>query len=240
MLTYAHFWIVVCSIKYDVTLNENNILCLLPNYILAQDATAENGPWLFTLDIPSYLPVMQHAEDRSLREKMYRAYLTKASSLMEGTDEKAEGGPKPYAATKDNEPIIREVLKLRREKAQLIGFKNYAEVSLSSKMATPETALKLLEDLRKASYEAGKKELAEVKEFAKAKGFTEEMKQWDSSYWGEKLKEERYAFNEEELKPYFSLPKVQAGLWSLANRLFGITVFCYSVFEMKEVFTYCL
>mmetsp|Transcript_77135 Transcript_77135/g.165289 ORF Transcript_77135/g.165289 Transcript_77135/m.165289 type:complete len:728 (-) Transcript_77135:151-2334(-) len=178
------------------------------------DATPEKGPWVLTLDYPSYLPVMQYADDRSLREKMYKASVTKASEFSETGKQ-----------GKDNAPIIREILQLRQEKAKILGYKNHGEVSLSKKMATLETALALLEDLREKSFQHGKKELEELREFAKSScGFEEEMMNWDVNYYSEKLKEAKYAFNEEELKPYFALPRVQEGLWALAKRLFAVDV----------------
>jgi len=180
------------------------------------EATPEKGPWVLTLDFPSYFPVMQYAEDRDLREKMYKAHVTKASEFS-STEE--------HRTTKDNAPIVTQILQLRKEKAELLGYKNYAEVSLVKKMATLDKAMELMEDLRKASWEAGKKELQELQEFAEETGFTHgKLMQWDTTFYAEKLKEARYEFNEEELKPYFSFPKVQQGLWSLAERLFDVKV----------------
>ena len=172
-----------------------------------EGATADSGPWLFTLDFPSFQPVMTHASNWALREEMYRANITRAS-----------GGEI------DNNPIIEKILTLRAEKAKLLGFTSFADVSMASKMATLEKAEELLEQLRGASYDAAKKDLEEVQEFAAEKGFEDEMKHWDVTYWAERLKEERYSISDEELRPYFSLPNVLQGLFGLVERLFGVTV----------------
>jgi len=172
-----------------------------------ETATPEEGPWLFTLDFPSYYPVLTHAKNRALREEMYRTYMTRASS-----------------GDIDNTPIIEKVLALRKEKAQLLGFNNFAELSMASKMASLERAESLLEELRAASISAARKDLEEVREFAKLQGFEEDMKWWDVAFWAERLREARYNINEEELRPYFALPNVLQGLFQLANRLFGVEV----------------
>jgi len=154
-------------------------------------------------------------EDRELRQKIYTAHLTRASEFEKGAE-------KP----RDNAPTMTEVLRLRQENAELLGYPNHAELSLSKKMATLTAAEKLIEDLRVASYDTGVKELEELTDWAiKEKGFSEgKLMQWDVPFYAEKMKEAKYAFNEEELKPYFSLPKVEAGLWQLANKLFGIDI----------------
>ncbi|CAD7944085.1 unnamed protein product [Amoebophrya sp. A120] len=188
-----------------------------------ESATAEDGPWLFTLDMPSYLPVMQHSTDRELRKKMYQAHLKRASEFS--TDLKDEEGK-----IKDNTPLMEEILKLRQENAELLGYKNYAEVSMAKKMATFESANKLIEDLRSKSYATAVKELEDLEKFAKTEyeklpfPKDEKLMQWDVPYYAERMKEMKYEFNEEELKPYFSLPKVLSGLWNLANKLFGISI----------------
>uniref|UniRef100_A0A7C9B065 oligopeptidase A n=1 Tax=Opuntia streptacantha TaxID=393608 RepID=A0A7C9B065_OPUST len=174
-----------------------------------ENATAENGPWIITLDAPSFMSVMQHARNRSLREEVYRAYVTRASS-----------------GDLDNTEIINQVLKLRLEKAQLLGYKNYAEVSMAMKMATVEKAEELLEKLRAASWDPSVQDLEDIKNFAKQQGASEadNLTHWDISFWSERLRESKYDINEEELRPYFSLPKVMDGLFSLAKKLFGIDI----------------
>lgn len=170
-------------------------------------ATAEDGPWVITLDAPSYMAVMQHARNRTLREEVYRAFLTRAS-----------GGEL------DNTEIIDKILKLRLEKAKLLGYSNYAEVSMATKMATVDKAEELLEKLRGASWNAAVQDMEDVKQFCESQGETNELKHWDVGFWSERLRESKYDLNEEELRPYFSLPKVMDGLFSLANMLFGISI----------------
>lgn len=172
-----------------------------------EDATATDGPWLFTLDFPSYFPVMTHAENRALREEMYRASIGRASS----------------GAT-DNTPVINRILELRAEKAQILGYPNHAEVSMASKMATLSQAGDLLERLRLASYDAAVRDLEEVTEFAKSQGFEGQLMHWDVSFWAERLKESKYAISDEELRPYFALPNVLNGLFGLAKRLFDVDI----------------
>jgi len=172
-----------------------------------ETSTPEDGPWVFTLDIPSYLPVMLHAKNRSLREETYKAYLSRASS-----------------GEIDNTPVISRVLELRKQMAQLVGYSCYAEVSLASKMATLDQAKQLLEELRMASYDAAKDDMAEVKAFAKENGFEDELKHWDVNFWAEKMREAKFDVNDEILRPYFPLPQVMEGLFELVNKLFGIQV----------------
>ncbi|CAB4314381.1 unnamed protein product [Prunus armeniaca] len=162
-----------------------------------ENATAENGPWIITLDGPSFLSIMQHARNRSLREEIYRAYVTRASS-----------------GDLDNTAIIDSILKLRLEKAKLLNYNNYAEVSMATKMATVEKAEELLEKLRSASWNAAVQDAPEAND----------LNHWDTSFWSERLRESKFDVNEEELRPYFSLPKVMDGLFNLANILFGINV----------------
>lgn len=147
-----------------------------------EGATPEKGPWAFTLDLPSYMAVLQHAKNRDLREALYRAYITRASS-----------------GDVDNGPLIERTLALKRERAELLGYPNHAEVSLASKMATLESALKLIEELRVASFEPAKQELEDVRKFAKSKGAAEadDLKHWDVTYWAERLREEKYGLKEE-------------------------------------------
>ncbi|KAB1202004.1 Organellar oligopeptidase A, chloroplastic/mitochondrial [Morella rubra] len=174
-----------------------------------ETATAENGPWIITLDAPSFMSVMQHSRNRSLREEVYRAYITRASS-----------------EDLDNTLIIDQVLKLRLEKAKLLGYHNYAEVSMATKMATVERAEELLEKLRSASWNPAVQDMDDVKNFAKNQGALEadELNHWDINFWSERLRESKFDINEEELRPFFSLPKVMDGLFNLAKRLFGIII----------------
>ncbi|MEZ6132619.1 MAG: M3 family metallopeptidase [Planctomycetaceae bacterium] len=171
-------------------------------------ATAEDGPWRVKLDAPSFTPFMDHCRNRDLRERAYRAYVTRASS-----------------GDKDNSPLIDEILKLRKEQCTLLNFENYAALSLSRKMAEDAAAVQqMFDDLLTASMESGKAELIELTEFAQQHGHTGELAHWDVAFWAERLREQRYAFTDEELRPYFSLERVLDGLFSLCHRLFGITV----------------
>lgn len=169
-----------------------------------EKATAENGPWVITLDMPSYIPFLKYSTNRELREKLYKASITRASS-----------------GDFNNKPLIDRILQLRQEKANILGFNTYAELSLARKMAPDVGAVeKLLEELRSVSYDAAVKELEELKAFAG----DEDLKHWDISFWAEKQREAKFAFNEEELRPYFPLPQVLDGLFSLAKRIFGVTI----------------
>jgi oligopeptidase A len=169
-----------------------------------ENATAEEGPWIITLDYPSYVPFMKYSENSQLREQLYRAFISRA----------ADG-------ELDNNLLIDRILELRKEKAALLGFNNYAELSLARKMADGVEAVEnLLEELRIVSYDAAVKELEELKTYAK----NSDLKPWDLTYWAEKQKEAKFAFNEEELRPYFSLEKVLEGLFALAKRIFGVTI----------------
>ncbi|MEM8718951.1 MAG: M3 family metallopeptidase [Cyanobacteria bacterium P01_G01_bin.39] len=167
-------------------------------------ATPENGPWVVTLDYPSYVPFMKYATNRELREKLYKAFVSRASS-----------------GELDNRGNIDRILELRKEKANILGFANFAELSLAKKMAPDVAAVQQLQDeLRGASYDAAVKEFEELKAFAGQ----EDLMNWDTSFWAEKQREAKFDFNEEELRPYFSLPKVLDGLFGLANRIFGVTI----------------
>lgn len=169
-----------------------------------EKATAENGPWVITLDMPSYIPFLKYSTNRELREKLYKASITRASS-----------------GDFDNKPLLDRILQLRQEKANILGFNTYAELSLARKMAPDVGAVeKLLEELRSVSYDAAVKELEELKAFAG----DEDLKHWDISFWAEKQREAKFAFNEEELRPYFPLPQVLDGLFGLAKRIFGVKI----------------
>ncbi len=164
--------------------------------------------WLFTLDAPSYLPFMQHAEDRELRRRMYRAYVTRASR-----------------GRRDNGPLIREILRLRQEAARLLGFESFAEYSLATKMAeTPREVTDFLRELAARSRPHAERELAELRTFAAERLGIRRLMAWDIPFASERLKEARYAFSQEEIKPYLSEHRVLEGLFGLAGRLFGIAI----------------
>jgi oligopeptidase A len=175
-----------------------------------EDATVEAGPWCITLDYPSYVPFLQHSRRRDLREQVYRAFVTRA----------ADG-------EWDNQPIIEQTLALRKEMANILGYDTYAGLSIARKMApSVEAVEQLMEELRAASYDAAQQELVDLKAFAADKGAPEatDLQQWDVPFWSERMREEKYGLNDEELRPYFPLPQVLDGLFTLAQRLFGITI----------------
>lgn len=169
---------------------------------------ATAGPWRISLDGPIVTPFLQHSRRRDLRETVYRAFISRAST-----------------GEWDNSASISKILKLRREKAELLGFHSFAEVSLAEKMAPGVTAVEeMFEKLRTASRTPAESELAELKTLAAAGGQSEEFKHWDAAFWAERLREQRYDFNDEQLRPYLPLPRVLDGLFSLLTKLFGITI----------------
>jgi len=173
-----------------------------------ENATPESGPWRITLDAPSYLPFMQHSRRRDLREKLYRAYVSRAA-----------------AGEMDNRPLIDRILALRQEMAKLLNFDTYAELSLARKMAPSVAAVdQLMEELRSASYDAAKAEQVDLEAFAQSHGEREPLMHWDVAFWAERMREEKYDLNDEVLRPYFPLDQVLNGLFGLAQRLFGVAI----------------
>ena len=173
-----------------------------------EPSTPDTGPWQITLESTSFLPFMKHCRNRDLREKLYRAYVTRASS-----------------GDKNNAPLISEILQLRQEKAELLGYANFAEFSLAKKMAPNVAAVeKMFSDLRKQSWDAAVRDLEEIRAYAAENGQSQELAHWDIPFWSERLREQKFDYTDEQLRPYFSLERVMDGLFSLCNRLFGITV----------------
>ena len=175
-----------------------------------QDPSAEDGPWRLGLDMPRYIPVLTHADNRSLRETVYRAQVSRASS-----------------GELDNTPLIEEILDLRTHQAARLGYQNWAERSLASKMADNVGAVEqLLEELRVAALPVAEQEIDELKTCARRHGATEadDFSPWDVSYWAEKLRQERFNLNQEALRPWFPLPQVLDGLFHLCERLFSIKI----------------
>ena len=167
-----------------------------------------------TLKMPCYLPVMQFAHSSALREKLYRAYVTRASDQADGD-----------AAKFDNAAIMGELLALRHEEARLLGHRHYADVSLVPKMAeSPEQVISFLHDLASKARPYAEKDLADMRAFAATELGLSEPQAWDWPYIGEKLKEARYAFSEQEVKPYFTAPKVLAGLFQIVETLFEVAI----------------
>ncbi|MSR13945.1 MAG: M3 family peptidase [Gammaproteobacteria bacterium] len=171
-------------------------------------ASDELGPWRITLDAPCFGPFMEHCRDRELRETVYRAYITRASD----------------GAT-DNTPLLVEILKLRHEKATLLGFKSYAELSLSQKMAGTVNAVDQLHSrLLGAAFTSAQEELDDLTHYAQQQGQVGALAHWDIAYWAERLREQRFSMTDEELRPYFSLDRVLNGLFELCFRLFSVLV----------------
>ncbi|HEY3327203.1 MAG TPA: M3 family metallopeptidase [Novimethylophilus sp.] len=166
--------------------------------------------WKFTLHFPSYMPVLQYADDRKLREQLYFAYATRASEF---------GKPEL-----DNTGLIAQILKLRREAARLLGYDDYAQVSLATKMAqTPAQVMDFLRSLGSRARPFAERDMDELREFAAKLGL-DELEAWDVAYVSEKLREERYAFSDQEVKQYFPEPQVLQGLFRVISSLYGVQV----------------
>lgn len=164
------------------------------------------GQWVFTLHAPSYIPFVTYAENRALREKMWQASTSKG-----------------WKTANDNQEIIRKILTLSHEKAQILGYRNHAEYVLENRMAQkPETVRAFLDQMIAVYKPAAEKDMAMVQEFAASKGLNDTLKPWDFSFYAEKLKEEKFGFSAEDLKPYFPLEKVLDGTFKHFSRQFGI------------------
>ncbi|KEZ23863.1 oligopeptidase A [Glaesserella parasuis] len=205
------------TMGWDIVIEDNADLKGLPESALEgaklSAQSKEKSGYRFTLEFPSYLPVMTYCENRELRQKMYEAYNTRASD---------QG---PNAGKWDNSAIMAETLELRLELAKLLGFESYAELSLATKMAeNPTQVVDFLEGLANRSKEQGKKELAELKAFAKESYGVSELQPWDIAFYSEKQKQALYAINDEELRPYFPEERVLSGLFELVKRIFGMRV----------------
>ncbi|GAA0745773.1 M3 family metallopeptidase [Ideonella azotifigens] len=176
----------------------------------AAEAEGKDGHKI-TLHFPSYFPVMQYGSNRALRETLYRAYATRAS----------EFGP----ADRDNSAVMSELLTLRAEEAALLGYANYAEVSLASKMArSPAEVMSFLRDLAQRARPSAEQDLSDLRAFAKAELGLADLQAWDVAYASEKLKEARYAFSDQEVKAYLPLPKVLQGLFGIIETLFEVAI----------------
>ncbi|MDD4109034.1 MAG: M3 family metallopeptidase [Prolixibacteraceae bacterium] len=198
--------------KYELHITDKNRLSGLPESVLeAASAKAKSknmDGWLFDITMPVYQPFMKYADNRELRKELYLAYMSKS---FKGDD-------------LDNSENIRKIVNLRLETARLFGYQNYAGYVLERRMAMNQAGVyKLLDDLFEASYKVALDEKSEVGEFARKSGFKDELMPWDWSYYGEKLKNEKYDLNDEMLKPYFELSGVIEGVFGLATELFGIT-----------------
>ena len=204
---------------YTVTIETEDQLSGLPQsakeaaFALAKAKNKPEGSYLFTLDMPSYLPVLMYCDNQQLRESLYRGFVTRASD---------QG---PNAKEFDNSAIMDELLALRHELAQLLGFDNFAVKSLATKMASNTAeVLGFLENLAVKSAHQGKQDFKELTDFAQSEFNQDNLQAWDLAYYSEKLKQSRYAISDEELRPYFPEDKVVAGLFEVVNRLFGLTI----------------
>ncbi|WP_237068112.1 M3 family metallopeptidase [Microbulbifer guangxiensis] len=179
---------------------------------VAAESRGERG-WLITLDGPSYLAVMTHADSRDLRRMVHLAFVSRASDQGQ------------QAGRFDNTEVMTEILSLRAQQARLLGMKNYAELSLASKMAeSTESVLEFLRNLASRARPAAQREFAELQVFAAETLGLEQLEPWDIAWAGEKLKRERYAVSQEELRPYFPFERVLTGMFAVVGRLFGIQV----------------
>lgn len=202
---------------WSLTLPDDSRLQGLPanalQLLAALAEAAGDSGFRITLDMPSYLAVMTHARDRALREQIYTAYATRASD---------QG---PQAGRFDNGPLISEILALRQQQAELLGFPHYAALSLEPKMAdSVEQVLDFLHDLARRARPGAERDFAELKAFAAAELGLDDLQPWDMTYAAEQLKQHRYALSQEDLRPYFPAPRVIEGLFAVVQRLFGITL----------------
>ncbi|MBL7971395.1 MAG: M3 family metallopeptidase [Prolixibacteraceae bacterium] len=196
---------------YELLITDPKDLSGLPDSIIemaAQTAQSKNKEgWLFNLQYPSYVPFLKYADNRELREQIFRASSSRANHGNEN----------------DNNAIIKRIVGLRIEKARLLGFNTHAEYKLQERMAeTPEKVNRFLEELHLESKPFAVKEFAEVQDFARKAGFDGPVQRWDWSYYSEKLKSEKYNFTDEEVKPYLQLERVIDGVFSLARKLYGL------------------
>lgn len=205
------------TLGWQKLITDESELAGLPDSAKAAAAQAarqnDQEGWLFTLDFPSYLPVMTYAESQALREEVYHAFSTRASD---------QG---PNAGKWDNAPIIDEILSLKSELAKLLSFNNYAELSLATKMAeNTEQVNSFLADLAAKSKPQAEKEVQEIHEFAKSEFAVDHLNVWDMPFYAEKLKQKRYSISDEMLRPYFPEDKVVSGLFEVVSRLYGLKI----------------
>ncbi|KAB7624479.1 oligopeptidase A [Alkalilimnicola sp. S0819] len=183
--------------------------------VMRQEAERRELPgYVITLDFPSFFPVMSYADSRALRREVYEAFSTRASDTG------------PQGGQYDNLPLMEEILALRHEKAQLLGFANYAELSLAPKMAEGTAqVMGFLQDLAERSHPRALEDFAELRRFAReVEGLTEELQAWDLSYYAEKLRQSRYRISQEDLRPYFPADRVVNGMFEVVRRLYGIRI----------------
>lgn len=201
---------------WDMYLTEDSEIAGLPQTALAmaQQAAEQDSKsgWKFTLHAPSYIAFISYADNRALRQKIYTAYVTRASDQGEQTQW-------------DNSELMLQMLRLRRDKAQLLGYPNYAAYSLETKMAdTVEQVMGFLDDLAERSRAAAQKDLDELKNFALETDKIDNLEAWDIAYYSEKLQQHRYRFSQEEVRPYFPAPQVLSGMFEVVQRLYGLRI----------------
>jgi len=221
---------------FEMILDKKEDVAGLPEGVLEgatalAEAKGHKGQWLFNLQIPSYLPFMTYATQRDLREKMSKAFSSRA-----------------FGGTFDNQEIVKKIVRLRFQRAQILGFKSHAAFVLAERMAqSSDTVMDFLQKLLRASKKAGQRDVDEVAAFALKTDGVKDLKPWDFGFYSEKLKEEKYAFNEEDLRPYFKLENVVEGVFAHAKKLYGLTfkenknipvyhpeVKAYEIFEDKS------
>lgn len=197
--------------NYQLFLSEEEVAGL-PESALATaaeeaEAAGEKGQYLITLQMPSYLPFMTYAKNRELREKLFRAYGSKAFKSEEH----------------DNREVIKKIVELRQQRAELLGFKSHAEYILAERMAeNPQKVMSFLEEIKEPALPAAQKDVDELRAFAEKTDGLKDMQRWDASYYSEKLKQARFEIDDETLKPYFELNRVIDGAFEVANKLYGI------------------
>lgn len=201
--------------KYECIINDESELSGLPDYAkeTAKELAEEDGKsgYKFTLQFPSYFPVLQYCENRKLRETLYEAYAKRAS----------EYGPAEF----DNSTLMTNLLKFRHEAATMLGYRHYADLSLVPKMAeTPEDVITFLHELAEKARPFAEKDIEELRQFAKEELSLETLQSWDFSFAAEKLKQKKFDFSDLEVRRYFNEDKVLGGLFSLTERLFGVTI----------------
>lgn len=195
--------------NFKLTIEDEKDLAGLPEGVIAAaaEASGEEGKWVFTLHKPSWIPFLQYAENRDLREKLYKAMYNRGNNGNE------------Y----DNKEIIKEILQLRTQRANIMGFENHAEFALDDRMAkTPENVYNLLYKLWKPALEMAKKEAGEMQAMIDREGHGFKLESWDWWYYAEKIRKEKYALDESEIRPYFELNNVREGAFLLANKLWGL------------------
>ncbi len=203
--------VLAASNAYELNLKDEADLEGLPGYVrdmaAAEAASRGEEGWTFTLDQPSYSPFMKYSTNRSLRERMWRAYNTKS-----------------VGGEYDNIPTIKEIVGLRLKLANLLGYETYADYSLAETMAkSRKTVDDFLDNLREKSYPFAIRDVDEIRRYATANGFEGDLMPWDFAFWSEKYRDEMYSLNDELLKPYFQLDSVQAAVFGLAGKLYGLT-----------------